>query len=92
MFELKPLLAKAISAAQEKAVRYRVLNEPWEAESMNKGSFILRIAPQFCTSGGISNKKSGLVLEWARFTPAPLGSNPTDSRERYKSCFSGENY
>ena len=34
MFELKPLSAHAIPAALEKAVRYRLLNEPGEAESI----------------------------------------------------------
>jgi hypothetical protein len=34
MFELKPLSRDAIPAALEKAVRYRLLNEPGEAESI----------------------------------------------------------
>ena len=34
MFELKPLSPDAISAALEKATRYRLLNEPAEAESI----------------------------------------------------------
>lgn len=34
MFELKRINARAIPAAQEKAVRYRLLNEPMEAESI----------------------------------------------------------
>ena len=34
MFELKPLSKDAISAALEKAMRYRLLNEPAEAESI----------------------------------------------------------
>src|SRR5262249_30279825 len=34
MFELKPLSKEAIPAALEKAVRYRLLNEPAEAESI----------------------------------------------------------
>ncbi len=34
MFELKPLSAEAIPAALEKATRYRLLNEPGEAESI----------------------------------------------------------
>ncbi len=34
MFELKKLSAEAIPAALEKAVRYRLLNEPGEAESV----------------------------------------------------------
>lgn len=34
MFELKPLSKGGIDAALEKATRYRLLNEPWEAESI----------------------------------------------------------
>src|SRR5437660_924953 len=34
MFDLKPLSKDAIPAALEKAVRYRLLNEPAEAESI----------------------------------------------------------
>ncbi len=34
MFELQPLSPKAIDSALEKAERYRLLNEPWEAESI----------------------------------------------------------
>lgn len=34
MFDLKPLSLEAIDAALEKAVRYRLLNEPLEAESI----------------------------------------------------------
>jgi hypothetical protein len=34
MFDLKPLSKEAVPAALEKAQRYRLLNEPWEAESI----------------------------------------------------------
>jgi hypothetical protein len=34
MYELKPLSREAIPAALEKAYRYRLLNEPLEAESI----------------------------------------------------------
>ena len=34
MFELKPLSNEAVPAALEKAMRYRLLNEPAEAESI----------------------------------------------------------
>ena len=34
MFELKPLSAEGVAAALEKALRYRLLNEPREAESI----------------------------------------------------------
>jgi hypothetical protein len=34
MFEVKPIAKQAIPRAFEKAERYRLLNEPWEAESI----------------------------------------------------------
>ncbi len=34
MFELKPLSPQGVQAALEKARRYRMLNEPWEADSI----------------------------------------------------------
>ena len=34
MFELKPLSLEGVPAALEKAMRYRLLNEPGEAESI----------------------------------------------------------
>src|SRR5262249_17027146 len=43
MFELKTLRREAIPAALEKAVRYRLLNEPGEAESICHD--VLRIDP-----------------------------------------------
>ena len=43
MFELKPLSQEAVPAALEKAMRYRLLNEPGEAESICHD--VLRIAP-----------------------------------------------
>jgi hypothetical protein len=43
MFELKPLSRDAIPAALEKATRYRLLNEPAEAESICHD--VLRIEP-----------------------------------------------
>ena len=43
MFELKPLTAAAIPRALEKAERYRLLNEPMEAESICQD--VLRIDP-----------------------------------------------
>jgi hypothetical protein len=44
MFDLKPLSQEAIPAALEKAVRYRLLNEPGEAESICHD--VLRIDPE----------------------------------------------
>jgi hypothetical protein len=43
MFELKPLSEKAVPRALEKAERYRLLNEPVEAESICQD--VLRIDP-----------------------------------------------
>ena len=43
MFELKPLSHEGIPAALEKAMRYRLLNEPGEAESICHD--VLRIDP-----------------------------------------------
>lgn len=43
MFELKPLSREAIPSAIEKAMRYRLLNEPGEAESICHD--VLRIDP-----------------------------------------------
>src|SRR5574337_811661 len=34
MFELKPITREGIPTALEKAERYRLLNEPWQAESI----------------------------------------------------------
>ncbi len=44
MFDLKPLSTDAVPAAIEKAMRYRLLNEPAEAESICLD--ILRIQPE----------------------------------------------
>jgi hypothetical protein len=44
MFELKPISPAAIPVALEKVERYRLLNEPWQAESICRD--ILRIEPE----------------------------------------------
>src|ERR1700689_4205285 len=44
MFDLKPISPEAIPVALEKAERYRLLNEPWQAESICRD--ILRIDPE----------------------------------------------
>ncbi len=44
MYELKPLSKDAVPAALDKAVRYRLLNEPLEAESICRD--ILRVDPE----------------------------------------------
>jgi len=43
-FELKPLSSAAIPLALEKAHRYRLLNEPWQAESICED--VLRVEPR----------------------------------------------
>ena len=48
MFELKPIVKEAIPRALEKAERYRLLNEPGEAESICRD--VLRIDPENQTS------------------------------------------
>ncbi len=65
MFELKPLAGESIPAALEKAERYRLLNEPWQAESICRDivaaepdhqealiALLLSITDQFKTEGG----------------------------------------
>lgn len=44
MFDLKPISPEAIPVALEKVERYRLLNEPWQAESICRD--ILRIEPE----------------------------------------------
>ncbi|MHC4709597.1 MAG: hypothetical protein ACYTA3_04015 [Planctomycetota bacterium] len=73
MFELKALSKESVAAALEKAERYRLLNESWEAGSIcrdileadpeNQGArivLLLSLTDQFRTSGGEK------VLETAR--------------------------
>jgi hypothetical protein len=44
MFDLKPISPEAVPVALQKAERYRLLNEPWQAESICRD--ILRIEPE----------------------------------------------
>ena len=44
MFELKRLSKDGVAAALQKAERYRLLNEPWEAESICRD--VLEVEPQ----------------------------------------------
>ena len=44
MFELKPISPEAVPVALSKVERYRLLNEPWQAESICRD--ILRIEPE----------------------------------------------
>ncbi len=65
MFELKPISPEAIPSAMEKAERYRLLNEPWQAESICRDivarepdnqealiALLLSITDQFKSEGG----------------------------------------
>lgn len=74
MFELKSLSLEAVSAAQDKAVRYRLLNEPRLAESICKDilavdpakretiiTLILALTDQF-GGGGTGRMKEALGL------------------------------
>lgn len=45
MFELKPISKEAIPNALERAVRYRLLNNPWQAESICRD--ILKADPDY---------------------------------------------
>lgn len=79
MFELKPLSKEAIPAALEKAERYRLLNESWQAESICRDivaqdpgnqeaiiALLLSITDQFKTEGGKRVKDAKEVLESLR--------------------------
>src|SRR5271167_44639 len=44
MFDLKPISPEAVPVALAKAERYRLLNEPWQAESICRD--VLRIEPE----------------------------------------------
>ena len=74
MFELKPLSPNSIEMALEKAKHYRLLNEPWQAESIFRDilnvepnnqaailNLILAISDQFA-SHGISSVKEAKKL------------------------------
>ncbi len=65
MFELKPLSPEGVEPALRKAVRYRLLNEPFEAESICRdvldldpdnqealATLILALTDQFASEGG----------------------------------------
>jgi len=78
MFELKPLSTTAIPDALDKAVRYRLLNEPMEAESIcldilevdpDNGNalitLLLALTDQFRTRAGAAVKEALAVV--ARF-------------------------
>jgi hypothetical protein len=75
MFEMKPLSPDALASAQEKAVRYRLLNEPRLAESVCRDilaldpahrdaavTLVLSLCDQFrAKDGGMCKEALGLV-------------------------------
>lgn len=76
MFELKKLTKEGLAAALQKAERYRMLNEPWEAESICRDvlkvdpgnqealvSLILSLTDQFGTVGGEEFNEARTLLE-----------------------------
>ncbi len=76
MFELKPLSKEALTSALEKAERYRLLNEPWEAGSICRDILesdpenqearivlLLSLTDQFRTGGGASAKSMEMARE-----------------------------
>lgn len=71
MFELKPIHANAIPAALEKAERYRLLNQPAEAESICRD--ILAIAP------GNLEAQIALVLALTDQFPERVSSTMADA-------------
>jgi hypothetical protein len=71
MFELKPLSKEALTSALEKAERYRLLNEPWEAGSICRDILeadpenqearivlLLSLTDQFRTGGGAKSTET----------------------------------
>jgi len=76
MFELKVLHPEAVSAAQEKALRYRLLNEPRLAESICKDilavepskketviTLILALTDQFSTSANAKMQEALALID-----------------------------
>jgi hypothetical protein len=79
MLELKPLRKEAVPAALEKAMRYRLLNEPVEAESIcldvlhadpgNQQALVtllLSLTDQLENNYAVSSKQAQEVLERIR--------------------------
>jgi tetratricopeptide (TPR) repeat protein len=66
VFRLKPIHKEAIASALEKAVRYRVLNEPTQAESICRD--VLEIAPE--------NQEAIVTLLLALTDQFPRGLGP----------------
>ncbi|CAN5613117.1 hypothetical protein BH23GEM10_BH23GEM10_13970 [soil metagenome] len=75
MFELKRLSPDGVERALEKVERYRLLNEPWQAESICRDvltvdpanqhaltALVLAISDQFRTEGGASRAPEATAL------------------------------
>jgi hypothetical protein len=75
MFEFKPLSHEGVQPALEKAEHYRLLNEPWEAESICRDILavdpenqralqllILALTEQFGEEGGVSDHEAREML------------------------------
>jgi len=73
MFELKPLSKQGVQAALQKAERYRLLNEPWQAESICQD--VLEIEPE--------NQSALILLILARTDQfaSSTGADVTTARE-----------
>jgi hypothetical protein len=52
---------------------------PWQADSMNTGSLILRNRSHFHAQRDLLNQNSGLPLESVQYIIALFGLNPTGS-------------
>ena len=75
MFEFKPLSPEGVEPALEKAVQYRLLKEPWEAESICRdilavdadnqraiSILILSLTEQFGEEGGVEDDEPRELL------------------------------
>ena len=93
MFEFKPLSKKAVKAAQIKAVRYRVLNEPAEAESICRDilavepdnqsalvTLLLAMTDQFPRGLGPRLEEAVRVLDATGLTPEIAGKFVANAR------------
>lgn len=80
MLELKPIHEEAVPAALEKAVRYRVLNEPLEAESICRD--VLAVDP------GNQEALATLLLALTDQFPRVLGQRFREARELARSLSS----
>lgn len=70
-FDLKPISPAAIPEALEKAERYRLLNEPWQAESICRD--VLRVDP--------ANQTAAVILLLALTDQFGEASSPARARE-----------